>query len=66
MGIIYKYSPFKTKDELFNNFDLIEGSSGTLVIIYNLMMNEFTMGPEIDVVSDPKDLRISYTSNSDK
>ena len=66
MGIIYKYSPFKTKDELFEKFDLIEGDSGTLVVIYNLVLNQYTDGPELEITNDPKDLLISYTANSDK
>ncbi len=38
MEFIYKYSPFKTIDELFEQFNLIEGKSGTLVVCYNLWL----------------------------
>ena len=38
MDLILKYSPFKTKDELFAQFLRIEGPSGTLVMSYNLRL----------------------------
>jgi hypothetical protein len=34
-----KYSPFKTKENLFNEFKKIDNSSGTLVIIFNLKLD---------------------------
>ncbi len=39
MKIILKYSPFKTKEDLFSQFDKIDGSGGTLVVIFNMLLN---------------------------
>jgi hypothetical protein len=35
-----KYSPFKTKNDLFAQFDKIDGSAGTLVVIFNMLLND--------------------------
>ncbi|KAK6190959.1 hypothetical protein SNE40_002715 [Patella caerulea] len=55
MSLIYKYSPFKTEDDFFAQFDRIEGNSGTLVVVYNLKLLD-SGEPELDVDSDPTDI----------
>jgi hypothetical protein len=40
LKIILKYSPFKTKNDLFTQFDKIDGSAGTLVVIFNMLLND--------------------------
>ncbi|WAR03844.1 MORC1-like protein [Mya arenaria] len=55
MDIILRYSPFKTDDDFFAQFDRIEGSSGTLVIVYNMKLLD-NGDPELDILSDPQDI----------
>ncbi|XP_064230659.1 MORC family CW-type zinc finger protein 1 isoform X1 [Aotus nancymaae] len=55
LSIIYKYSPFKTEAELMQQFDVIYGKCGTLLVIYNL--NLLLNGePELDVKTDTEDI----------
>jgi len=56
MEILLKYSPYHTRDELFKQFKKI-GSHGTLLILYNMLLMS-NGEPEIDVTSDPRDIRI--------
>ncbi|XP_078264978.1 ATPase MORC2-like [Rhinoraja longicauda] len=58
MALIYKYSPFSTEFDVMQQFHKITGSSGTLVIIYNVKLND-DGEPELDVVSDPSDLLLT-------
>ncbi|XP_019722471.1 ATPase MORC2 isoform X2 [Hippocampus comes] len=53
--LIYKYSPFKTEQELMEQFSKIESISGTLVIVYNLKLMD-NREPELDVESDHQDI----------
>lgn len=53
--LIYKYSPFKTEEQLFNQFKRIEGNSGTLVVIYNLKLMD-NGETELDVETDHQDI----------
>ncbi|XP_042562791.1 ATPase MORC2 [Clupea harengus] len=53
--LIYKYSPFKTEEQLFNQFKKIEGNSGTLVVIYNLKLMD-SSETELDVQTDHQDI----------
>uniref|UniRef100_A0A8D0HWR5 MORC family CW-type zinc finger 1 n=2 Tax=Sphenodon punctatus TaxID=8508 RepID=A0A8D0HWR5_SPHPU len=55
MSVICKYSPFKSENELMQQFDAIYGTSGTLVVIYNLklMLNG---EPELDIKTDSVDI----------
>ena len=55
MELIYKYSPFKTINELFDQFNKIEGESGTLVVCYNLWLTGDSK-TEFMVDADKKDL----------
>lgn len=58
MDVILRYSPFKTDDDFFAQFDRIEGSSGTLVIIYNMKLLD-SGDPELDILTDPLDIRLT-------
>ncbi|KAL4224082.1 ATPase morc2 [Mactra antiquata] len=55
MDVILRYSPFKTDDDFFAQFDRIEGDSGTLVIVYNMKLLD-SGDPELDILSDPSDI----------
>ena len=58
MSLILKYSPFKTKEELLREFDKIDGTNGTLVIVYNMKLLD-SGEPELDIKSDPHDVLLS-------
>ncbi|EAW79714.1 MORC family CW-type zinc finger 1 [Homo sapiens] len=55
LSIIYKYSPFKTEAELMQQFDVIYGKCGTLLVIYNLKLL-LNGEPELDVKTDKEDI----------
>ncbi|GAB1598235.1 ATPase MORC2-like [Argonauta hians] len=55
MSLILKYSPFKNLEDFYAQFDKINSSTGTLVIIYNLKLLD-NAEPELDIVSDPTDI----------
>ncbi|EDK98094.1 MORC family CW-type zinc finger protein 1 [Mus musculus] len=55
LSIIFKYSPFKTEAELMQQFDMIYGRCGTLLIIYNLKLL-LSGEPELDVTTDKEDI----------
>ena len=55
MEIIYKYSPFKNRETLLKNFDRIQGKSGTLVMIFNLMLDSSGYS-ELDFDTDRHDI----------
>ncbi|KAM6931237.1 ATPase MORC2 isoform 2-T2 [Xenentodon cancila] len=58
--LIFKYSPFKNEQQLMEQFNKIEGSSGTLVIIYNLKLMD-NGEPELDVETDHQDILMAGT-----
>ncbi|KAJ7309571.1 hypothetical protein JRQ81_007622, partial [Phrynocephalus forsythii] len=58
--LIYKYSPFKSEQELMEQFNKISGDKGTLVIIFNLKLMD-NGEPELDVTSDPRDIQMAET-----
>lgn len=58
MELIYKYSPFKCYREVMHQFDMITGTSGTLICVYNLRVLD-DMDLELDFSTDPKDIRIA-------
>ncbi|XP_010221131.1 PREDICTED: MORC family CW-type zinc finger protein 2 [Tinamus guttatus] len=58
--LIYKYSPFKSEQEVMEQFDKIRGEKGTLVIIFNLKLMD-NGEPELDVTSDPWDIQMAET-----
>nr|XP_006991365.1 ATPase MORC2B-like [Peromyscus maniculatus bairdii] len=59
--LIYKYSPFHTEGEMMTQFMKISGNSGTLVIIFNLKLMD-NGEPELDITSNPKDIRMAEIS----
>ncbi|XP_006873378.1 PREDICTED: MORC family CW-type zinc finger protein 1 [Chrysochloris asiatica] len=58
LAIIYKYSPFKTEAELMQQFDMIYGKCGTLLVIYNLKLL-LNGEPELDVKTDQEDILVA-------
>ncbi|XP_042297970.1 ATPase MORC2 isoform X2 [Sceloporus undulatus] len=58
--LIYKYSPFKSEQEVMEQFNKISGDKGTLVIIFNLKLMD-NGEPELDVISDPRDIQMAET-----
>ncbi|XP_040468126.1 ATPase MORC2 isoform X4 [Falco naumanni] len=58
--LIYKYSPFKSEQEVMEQFSKIRGEKGTLVIIFNLKLMD-NGEPELDVTSDPRDIQMAET-----
>uniref|UniRef100_A0A4W6G9H1 MORC family CW-type zinc finger 2 n=1 Tax=Lates calcarifer TaxID=8187 RepID=A0A4W6G9H1_LATCA len=58
--LIFKYSPFKNEHQLMEQFNKIESSSGTLVIIYNLKLMD-NREPELDVETDHQDILMAGT-----
>uniref|UniRef100_UPI00358F9886 ATPase MORC2 n=1 Tax=Myxine glutinosa TaxID=7769 RepID=UPI00358F9886 len=65
LEIIYKYSPFKTKESLMKQFEEITGDSGTLIVIYNLKLMD-NGEPELDFTSDPKDFLMAESTHDAK
>ncbi|XP_058492627.1 ATPase MORC2 isoform X2 [Solea solea] len=59
--LIFKYSPFKNEQQLMEQFNRIESSSGTLVIVYNLKLMD-NREPELDVETDHQDILMAGTS----
>ncbi|XP_038618391.1 ATPase MORC2 isoform X2 [Tachyglossus aculeatus] len=59
--LIYKYSPFKSEFEVMGQFKKIPGDNGTLVIVFNLKLMD-NGEPELDITSDPRDIRMAETS----
>uniref|UniRef100_A0A8C7ZG32 MORC family CW-type zinc finger 2 n=1 Tax=Oryzias sinensis TaxID=183150 RepID=A0A8C7ZG32_9TELE len=58
--LIFKYSPFKNEQQLMQQFNKIESSSGTLVIVYNLKLMD-SGEPELDIDTDHQDILMSGT-----
>ncbi|CAI9589218.1 unnamed protein product [Staurois parvus] len=58
--LICKYSPFHSQKDVMEQFHKITGESGTLVIIFNLKLMD-SGEPELDVVSDAKDIQMAGT-----
>jgi len=59
MELILKYSPFKTEAQFMKEFDKIESSSGSLVIVYNLKLLDSGL-PELDVRTSADDILLSH------
>lgn len=58
MDLILKYSPFKTEEDFFTQFDRIEGIAGTLVVVYNMKLLD-SGEPELDRLSLPHDIQLT-------
>lgn len=65
LDLIQKYSPFHDMKQFLSQFDLIEGDSGTLIIIYNLKYLD-SGELEFDFNSDPLDIRLADPDGRDK
>ncbi|CAL9708316.1 unnamed protein product [Knipowitschia caucasica] len=59
--LIFKYSPFKNEQQLMEQFNKIEGNSGTLVVIYNLKLMD-SRETELDFETDHQDILMAATS----
>lgn len=59
MNLILKYSPFKTINEFFDQFNLIKSKSGTLIVLYNVKLAE-NGDSELDIRTDSKDILIDH------
>uniref|UniRef100_H0VSX0 MORC family CW-type zinc finger protein 1 n=1 Tax=Cavia porcellus TaxID=10141 RepID=H0VSX0_CAVPO len=55
LSIIYKHSPFQNEAELMQQFGVIYGTCGTLLVIYNLKLL-LSGEPELDVKTDKEDI----------
>nr|XP_020006809.1 LOW QUALITY PROTEIN: MORC family CW-type zinc finger protein 1 [Castor canadensis] len=64
LSIIYKYSPFKNEAELMQQFDIIYGKCGTLLVIYNMKLL-LTGEPELDVKTDKEDILMAGALEED-
>lgn len=58
MNLIYKYSPFRTEQHFFSQFDRIEGNSGTLVVVFNLKLLD-DGHTELDINADKFDILLA-------
>ena len=65
MRLITTYSPFKTLEELFEQFDRITASTGTIVLVYNLSTTP-SGELELDFETDPEDIRAATQPDPDK
>ncbi len=59
-----KYSPFHKEQDFMKEFDRIEGTTGTLVIIFNLKLLD-SGEPELDIRSDNNDIILSNPESGD-
>ncbi|XP_062508579.1 ATPase MORC2A-like isoform X2 [Corticium candelabrum] len=62
INLILRHSPFHTEKDLLDQFNAIDSPSGTLVMIYMLKLLDSGQ-PELDLVSDPTDIRLSDESD---
>ncbi|XP_039267073.2 ATPase MORC2A-like [Styela clava] len=63
--LIKKYSPFKTEREVIKQFDSIKDRTGTLIVLYNVKLLD-SGNPELDVLTDPTDIRMAEIDEEDK
>ncbi|XP_049400563.1 protein MICRORCHIDIA 7-like [Solanum stenotomum] len=62
---IVQWSPYESKNDLFQQFELLKGDQGTRIIIYNLWEDE-EGGTELDFDTDPHDIQIRGVSRDEK
>lgn len=55
MDTIRRYSPFRTDHQIKEQFDKIQGESGTLIICYNIHLQD-DQQTEFDIETDPQDI----------
>ncbi|XP_060688787.1 ATPase MORC2-like [Hemiscyllium ocellatum] len=58
IALIHKYSPFKNEFHVMQQFNKITGPSGTLVVIYNMKLNDDGV-PELDIETDASDILLT-------
>ncbi|XP_072440411.1 ATPase MORC2-like [Chiloscyllium punctatum] len=58
IALIHKYSPFKNESHMMQQFNKITGASGTLVVIYNMKLNDDGV-PELDIETDASDILLT-------
>ncbi|XP_048459035.1 ATPase MORC2-like [Rhincodon typus] len=58
IALVHKYSPFKKEFDVMRQFNKITGTSGTLVVIYNMKLNDDGV-PELDIETDASDIRLT-------
>lgn len=64
MELILKYSPFKTEAAFMREFDHMDSTSGTLVIIYNMKLLD-SGEPELDHKTNNFDILLSNPEGRD-
>jgi hypothetical protein len=60
--LIYKYTHFSSKSALMAEFDRIVSPTGTMILVYNLRMDESgrdQQSLELDVETDPCDILLA-------
>jgi hypothetical protein len=60
MEVIYKYSPFNSMQEIQEQFDKIEGESGTKIFIFNVFLKN--QKPEINFKKCSKKIDITVSN----
>ncbi|XP_077627937.1 MORC family CW-type zinc finger protein 1 [Crocuta crocuta] len=58
LSVIFKYSPFRNEAELMQQFDVIYGKCGTLLVVYNLKLL-LSGEPELDIKTDKEDILLA-------
>lgn len=64
MQLIFKYSPFKTLEDLKLQFEKITTRTGTLIICYDLKLNNSTQGELFKIDTDKHDILVNDYSCS--
>ena len=64
MELILRYSPFKTEAAFMQEFDHMDSTSGTLVIIYNMKLLD-SGEPELDHKTNRFDILLSNPEGRD-
>jgi hypothetical protein len=58
MKLIYEYSPFKNQQEIFEQFSMITGETGTMVVNFGLELYD-GIKPCLDITTDLTDIRMT-------
>lgn len=64
MALMLKYSPFKTEAQFMKEFEKIEGTTGSLVIVYNLKLLD-SGESELDIKTDTYDILLTNPEGGD-
>jgi hypothetical protein len=60
--VIFKYSPYKTKNELIREYAKIQDESGTIVTVYNMKCTPTDDKPELDIITCKDDILSDYNN----